>query len=56
MYFKVKPSHRYIKVEAEGVEGNVTFPVWLPGSYILRELERNVVRLKDTGYPRTSSM
>ncbi|MCY0850505.1 PDZ domain-containing protein [Sulfuracidifex metallicus] len=46
MYFKVKPSHRYIKVEAEGVEGNVTFPVWLPGSYILRELERNVVQIE----------
>ncbi|BBG24162.1 hypothetical protein IC006_1466 [Sulfuracidifex tepidarius] len=43
MYFKVTPAHRYVKVEANGREGEVTFPTWLPGSYVIREMERNIV-------------
>ena len=45
MRFLVKPLNRYIEVLAEGKEGIVTFPTWVPGSYIIRELERFVVEI-----------
>lgn len=45
MYFRVIPFHRYVQVEAKGSEGEVTFPTWLPGSYIIREMERNIVSI-----------
>ena len=46
MLFKVFPKNRYIEVEAEGKEGVITFPTYTPGSYIIRELERNVVEIE----------
>lgn len=49
MKFVVTPRHRYIEVEGEGREGVVTFPTWVPGSYVIREPEKNVIFFD--GYP-----
>ncbi|BFH73716.1 M61 family metallopeptidase [Sulfurisphaera javensis] len=49
MRFVVTPRHRYLEVEGEGKEGVVTFPTWVPGSYFIREPERNVIFYD--GYP-----
>lgn len=46
MIFEVTPKPRYIEVIASGREGIVSFPTYLPGSYIIRELERNVVEFE----------
>ncbi|AEB95472.1 M61 family metallopeptidase [Metallosphaera cuprina] len=46
MIFKVTPKPRYVEVSAEGREGFVTFPTYLPGSYVIRELERNLVDIE----------
>lgn len=43
MRFIVTPRHRYIDVEAFGREGIAIFPTWLPGSYVIRELERYII-------------
>ncbi|NON62821.1 M61 family metallopeptidase, partial [Acidianus sp. RZ1] len=45
MYFTVKPKNRYIEVKAKGNEGIVTFPTFIPGSYVIREMERNIVEI-----------
>ncbi|QKR00391.1 M61 family metallopeptidase [Metallosphaera tengchongensis] len=45
MLFEVTPRPRYIEVEAWGREGTVTFPTYVPGSYVVRELERNIVKI-----------
>ena len=50
MKFIVAPRHRYIEVEGEGKEGVITFPTWVPGSYFIREPEKNVIFLEG-GYP-----
>lgn len=46
MYFEVWPKNRYIEVLAKGREGIVVFPTYVPGSYIIRELERNIVEIE----------
>ena len=45
MIFEVKPKNRYFEVFAKGREGIVIFPTYVPGSYVIRELERNVVEI-----------
>ncbi|BDC18480.1 PDZ domain-containing protein [Acidianus sp. HS-5] len=45
MLFEVKPKNRYFEVSARGREGVVVFPTYVPGSYVIRELERNVVEI-----------
>ncbi|ABP94903.1 peptidase M61 domain protein [Metallosphaera sedula] len=45
MLFTVKPRPRYLEIEAHGREGIVIFPTYLPGSYVVRELERNIVEI-----------
>jgi len=50
MRFIVTPRHRYIDVEGEGKEGVITFPTWVPGSYFIREPEKNVI-FYEGGYP-----
>ncbi|WP_338604152.1 M61 family peptidase [Sulfolobus tengchongensis] len=46
MKFYVNPKNRYLEVFAEGIEGIITFPTWVPGSYIIRELERNIIEIE----------
>ncbi len=46
MFFRVFPRNRYIEVIAKGREGVVAFPTYVPGSYLIRELERNVVEIE----------
>ncbi|AHC51919.1 peptidase M61 [Sulfolobus acidocaldarius SUSAZ] len=46
MKFIVKPRNRYIEVIAQGKEGVAIFPTYVPGSYVIRELERNVVEIE----------
>ncbi len=46
MIFRVIPRNRYLDIFAEGKEGIVTFPTYVPGSYIIRELERNIVEIE----------
>ncbi|BCU70460.1 M61 family peptidase [Stygiolobus caldivivus] len=47
MYFEVEPRNRYIYVKGKGTVGReITFPTWVPGSYFVREQERNVTFLK----------
>ncbi|BCS92889.1 M61 family peptidase [Metallosphaera javensis (ex Sakai et al. 2022)] len=46
MLFIVKPRPRYLEIEAYGREGVVIFPTYLPGSYLVRELERNIVEIE----------
>ncbi|AWR96721.1 M61 family peptidase [Acidianus sulfidivorans JP7] len=45
MFFEIKPRNRYIEVKAKGREGIVIFPTYVPGSYVIRELERNIVEI-----------
>ncbi|QIW23507.1 M61 family peptidase [Sulfolobus sp. S-194] len=49
MRFIITPRNRYIEVEGEGREGIITFPTWVPGSYFIRDQERNVI-FYDYGY------
>ncbi|MBW9141921.1 MAG: PDZ domain-containing protein [Candidatus Aramenus sp.] len=46
MFFQVTPRSRYIEVIAKGREGVVVFPTYVPGSYLIRELERNLVEIE----------
>ncbi|MFP3217993.1 MAG: PDZ domain-containing protein [Acidianus sp.] len=46
MIFEVKPRNRYFEILAKGREGVVIFPTYVPGSYIIRELERNIVEIE----------
>ncbi|TRM81651.1 peptidase M61, partial [Sulfolobus sp. F3] len=46
MIFTVKPRNRYLEILAEGKEGVITFPTYVPGSYVIRDLERNVVEIE----------
>ncbi|ARM75212.1 M61 family metallopeptidase [Acidianus manzaensis] len=46
MFFEIKPRNRYIEVKAKGREGIIVFPTYVPGSYVIRELERNIVEIE----------
>ena len=46
MLFNVIPRSRYLDILAEGQEGIVTFPTYIPGSYVIRELERNIIEIE----------
>ncbi|MCY0860081.1 MAG: M61 family peptidase [Sulfolobaceae archaeon] len=46
MFFLVKPKNRYLEIFAEGrSEGIITFPTYVPGSYVIRDLERHIVEI-----------
>jgi len=47
MFFNVEPKNKYIYVKGRGVAGKqIVFPTWVPGSYFIREQEKNVVMLR----------
>jgi Predicted protease with the C-terminal PDZ domain len=49
MLFDVFPRPRYLRVRAKGREGVVIFPTYVPGSYLVRDLERHLVDIEGIG-------